>query len=139
MRSETFFCTEMKFWQIKNKRKNNSEKLAGSVWPSRSSSSNHPSPFTATSASVQSPIPAKQNIRDSAWLSKLGVNRSVRHQRLSEIRVGKSRKLASLHYVLKSESDEFVMTTMNSMTTMITMTIMTTKTTMTTVTTETAI
>ena len=35
---------------------------------------------------------------------------SVRDQMLSEIRVGKSRELASLHYVLKSESDgdEFV-------------------------------
>ena len=33
---------------------------------------------------------------------------SVRHQTLSEIRVGKSRKLDPLHYVLKSESDEVV-------------------------------
>ena len=32
----------------------------------------------------------------------------VRHQMLSEIRVGKSRKLAPPHYVLKSESDEIV-------------------------------
>ena len=33
----------------------------------------------------------------------------VTDQMLSEIRVGKSWKLASPHYVLKSESDEIVM------------------------------
>ena len=58
----------------------------------------------------------KESTRNIAWLSNWGYAEvvphqcSVRDQMFSEIRLGKSRKLALLHYVLKSESDgdEFV-------------------------------
>ena len=62
MRSQLFFCTEMKFWQSKERTNNNFahplqnlEKLAGSVWPSLSSNGDHPqspTPCIANSASV---------------------------------------------------------------------------------------
>ena len=62
-------------------------------------------------------LPAKQIqiIRNSTWLPKMSVLKlewflpCLTYQMPSEIRVGKSWKLASLFYALKSESDEIVM------------------------------
>ena len=60
-------------------------------------------------------IPAKQNkISEIVHGFQTGSNKwklflpSVTGQMLSEIRMGKSQKLAPPHYVLKSESDEIV-------------------------------